>query len=151
MSPEQCRMARTALRWSTKNLAEVAGVNPMTVNSFESGKDAYTSTDKKLQAAMEDTGSVIFGSDNSVRCTNRERCLGCDEVVAVALKDNGTITRYFCDTCTSHDVSRKAKKVILQDRAKKDSFLKVIAKAKNSEDFLRVTEERGSLKFWKHT
>lgn len=66
MTPEQCRMARAALRWSSAELAKAAGINVMTVNSFENGRDAYASTVKKLQQALEATGRVRFEGDRCV-------------------------------------------------------------------------------------
>lgn len=63
MSPEQCRMARAALKWSTVRLAQEAGITQTTVNRFENGKDAYQSTAKKLQEALEATGKVRFEND----------------------------------------------------------------------------------------
>lgn len=66
MTPSQCRMARAALKWSTTKLAETAGVTTTTVNRFENGKDAYTSTEKKLREALEFCGRVRFEGNECV-------------------------------------------------------------------------------------
>ena len=63
MSPEQCRMARAALKWSTIKLAEAASVSTTTVNNFENGKDSYTSTAAKLEAALLASGKIEFNGD----------------------------------------------------------------------------------------
>ena len=72
MSPDQCRMARAALRISTQQLAEMSGVNATTVNNFEKGKDSYSSTVQKLKNALESTGKIRFEGDDCV-------CLNSDE------------------------------------------------------------------------
>lgn len=64
ITPDQCRMARAALRLSAAQLAEAAKVGVMTVSSFERGNDAYVSTIDKLQAALEAAG-VEFIPDGS--------------------------------------------------------------------------------------
>lgn len=56
ITPDQCRMARAALRLSIDQLGEAAGVRAMTVSSFERGNDAYASTIDKLQTALEAAG-----------------------------------------------------------------------------------------------
>ena len=66
MTPAQCRMARAALRWSTSVLAETANVTTTTVNRYENGKDAYTSTASKLREALESSGEIRFESTNGV-------------------------------------------------------------------------------------
>ncbi len=66
MTPVQCRMARAALKWSTADLATAAKMNSTTVNRFENGKDAYTSTASKLASAFTDTGEIRFEGDEGV-------------------------------------------------------------------------------------
>lgn len=56
-------MARAALNWSVRKLAEVAEVDPNTVSRFENGTDARGSTLIKLQKALEAAG-VIFLDGN---------------------------------------------------------------------------------------
>lgn len=62
LTPEQCRMARAALKWSVAELGERAAVRAMTVSSFERGGDAYASTIRKLQDACETAGVVFVGA-----------------------------------------------------------------------------------------
>ena len=59
-------MARVALDWTVKDLAEKSGVMPNTVSRFERGMDAYTSTASKFQLALEATGKVRFDGDSCV-------------------------------------------------------------------------------------
>lgn len=66
MTPVQCRMSRAALKWSTADLAAAAKVNSTTVNRFENGKDAYTSTASKLEAAFTVTGQIRFEGNDAV-------------------------------------------------------------------------------------
>ena len=61
----QCRMARAALNWSTKDLGEAAGVSSNTVSRFESGKPAIPATLKAMRQAFEAAG-VRFNEDGSV-------------------------------------------------------------------------------------
>ena len=63
MNSDQCRMARAAKKWSLDDLSRASGVGRATIQRFESGKDAYTSTAQKLQAAFEQNG-IIFISQN---------------------------------------------------------------------------------------
>ena len=56
-------MARAALDWSVRKLAEAAEVDPNTVSRFENGSDARGSTLSKLQRALE-AGGVIFIDGN---------------------------------------------------------------------------------------
>jgi ribosome-binding protein aMBF1 (putative translation factor) len=61
----QCKMARAALNWGIKELAEEAGINPNTIVRFESGKGALTSTvDKVLEAFIEH--GVTFNENGCV-------------------------------------------------------------------------------------
>jgi transcriptional regulator with XRE-family HTH domain len=63
ITPTQLKMARAALNWSVRKLAEVAKVDPNTVSRFENGTDARGSTLVKLQSALE-TAGVIFLDGN---------------------------------------------------------------------------------------
>jgi transcriptional regulator with XRE-family HTH domain len=64
MKAVQLRMARAALRWGVRELAERAGVTANTVTRIENGSDAKQSTMNALQRALEDGG---------VEFTNGER------------------------------------------------------------------------------
>ncbi len=55
----QVRMARAAVGWGVRELAEKAKINPNTVSRIENGGDALASTLDRIQAALEDAG-VIF-------------------------------------------------------------------------------------------
>jgi transcriptional regulator with XRE-family HTH domain len=59
-------MARAALRWSTAELAEKAGVGVNTVNRFEDGQDARVSSVDKIRAAFE-TAGIEFINGSGVR------------------------------------------------------------------------------------
>ncbi len=65
MTPQQSRMARAAFGLSVADLAELAGVRPMTVSHFERGGDSYASTIGKLQAALEASGVVFVAARES--------------------------------------------------------------------------------------
>jgi predicted transcriptional regulator len=63
MTPIQCRMARTALDWSSADLARAAEVGQATVTRFETGRDARISTVEKLRSAFEAAG-IAFIAEN---------------------------------------------------------------------------------------
>lgn len=63
MKPVQIRMARAALGWGVRELAEKAGITANTVTRIENGSDAKQSTLDALRKAMED-GGVIFVPEN---------------------------------------------------------------------------------------
>jgi transcriptional regulator with XRE-family HTH domain len=62
MTPEQCRMARAALKWSTKQLAERADVGLNTVNRFEEGGNTQTESVDRMRQALENNGIRFQGS-----------------------------------------------------------------------------------------
>ncbi len=55
----QVRMARAAVGWGVRELAEKAKINPNTVSRIENGGDALASTLDRIQAALENA-EVIF-------------------------------------------------------------------------------------------
>ncbi len=63
MTPVQLKMARAALGWGVRDLAEKAGVTANTVSRIENGSDAKQSTMAALRAAMEAAG-VEFIPEN---------------------------------------------------------------------------------------
>ena len=65
MEAVQIRMARAALGWGIRDLAEKAGVTANTVMRIENGADAKQSTVEAMQKAMEAAG-VIFIPANGV-------------------------------------------------------------------------------------
>ena len=57
LTPDQCRMARAALKWSREDLAKKSGVAAVTIKGFELlGADSKFSTLNKLQRALEAAG-----------------------------------------------------------------------------------------------
>lgn len=56
MTPEQCRMARTALNMSAVDLAEAAGVGYATVARFETGATIRPENVTELRRALENAG-----------------------------------------------------------------------------------------------
>ncbi|MDE2165838.1 MAG: helix-turn-helix transcriptional regulator [Alphaproteobacteria bacterium] len=56
-------MARAAVNWSVRDLAEKAGVAANTVSRFENGSDAYGATLAKFKRVLERAG-VIFLDGN---------------------------------------------------------------------------------------
>ena len=65
INPTQCKMARAALDWSTRDLAKHAHVGSNTVARFENGKPANTSTVTLIQQAFEAAG-VRFTDDGGI-------------------------------------------------------------------------------------
>jgi transcriptional regulator with XRE-family HTH domain len=63
MTPIQLRMARAAVGWGVRELAEKAGVTANTVTRIENGSDARLSTMDKLRQALEAAG-VEFIEEN---------------------------------------------------------------------------------------
>lgn len=48
MTPDQCRLARAALRWSIRDLARHANMTPNTISAFENDKPVRATTIDKL-------------------------------------------------------------------------------------------------------
>jgi transcriptional regulator with XRE-family HTH domain len=63
MTPIQMRMARAAVGWGVRDLAERAGVTANTVTRIENGSDAKQSTIAALRSALESAG-VEFIPEN---------------------------------------------------------------------------------------
>jgi transcriptional regulator with XRE-family HTH domain len=63
MTPVQMRMARAALGWGVRELAEKAGVTASTVTRIENGSDAKQSTLMAIRSSFEAAG-VIFIDEN---------------------------------------------------------------------------------------
>jgi predicted transcriptional regulator len=67
MTIPQCKMARAALGWSTRDLARHARVGSTTVSRFEGGHGTpIPATVAAMQRALENAG-VEFGPNGSVR------------------------------------------------------------------------------------
>ena len=79
MKPIQLRMARAAVGWGVRELAEKAGVTANTVTRIENGSDARQSTMDSLQQALE-TAGVVFIDENGggpgVRLRKRQQRKG---------------------------------------------------------------------------
>lgn len=61
---QQCRMARAALDWSVKDLAERARVGEATIRRFERDRaETIYATAKAIQSALE-AGGIIFIEPN---------------------------------------------------------------------------------------
>ncbi len=72
----QLRMARAAIGWGVRELAEKAGVTANTVTRIENGADAKQSTMDKLQHALEAAGVEFIeenGGGPGVRVRKRQR------------------------------------------------------------------------------
>jgi len=52
----QIRMARAALKWGVRDLAEKAGVNPNTVSRIETGGGVQVSSLEKLESTLLEAG-----------------------------------------------------------------------------------------------
>ncbi len=63
MTADQLRMARAALKWSVRELADKSGITANTISRIENGSDTRTSTVDSLKRALE-TGGVIFIPEN---------------------------------------------------------------------------------------
>lgn len=62
MKPEQCRMARAALRWSLTDLASASGVSRRTILRFEAGEAVMPARVKSLRHALEAKGVLFIDS-----------------------------------------------------------------------------------------
>ena len=63
MNPAQMRMARAALGWGVRELAEMAGVTANTVTRIENGSDAKRSTLDAIRTSFE-TAGIEFIPEN---------------------------------------------------------------------------------------
>ena len=73
----QIRMARAALGWGVRELADRAGLAPNTVSRFENGADARFDTLVQIQEVLERAGIMFVPADDNagpgvrLRRTNR--------------------------------------------------------------------------------
>ncbi len=63
MLPIQCKLARTAIGWGVRDLAEAAEVSPDTVARLERGEVLRSDTLQKLRRTLEKAG-VEFITEN---------------------------------------------------------------------------------------
>jgi transcriptional regulator with XRE-family HTH domain len=66
ISPLQLKMARAALKWGVRTLAEKAGISPDTVTRAEQGDDVTVKTWGAIQRAFEEDGIEFLPEANSV-------------------------------------------------------------------------------------
>jgi transcriptional regulator with XRE-family HTH domain len=59
----QIRMARAALGWGVRELADRAGLAPNTVSRFENGADARFDTLVQIQEVLERAGIMFVPAD----------------------------------------------------------------------------------------
>jgi len=74
MNPSQMRMARAALGWGVRDLAEKAGVTANTVTRIENGSDAKRSTLDAIRSTFEAAGLEFIpenGGGVGIRFRNR--------------------------------------------------------------------------------
>ena len=79
MKPVQIKMARAAIGWGVRELAEKAGVTANTVTRIENGADAKQSTMNRLQHALEIAGIELIdenGGGPGVRLRKRHHKKG---------------------------------------------------------------------------
>lgn len=75
MNPAQMRMARAALGWGVRELAERASITANTVTRIENGSDAKRSTLEAIQSTFEAAGIEFIpenGGGAGVRFRHRE-------------------------------------------------------------------------------
>ncbi len=60
----QVRMARAALGWSVRELANKADVTPNTVSRIENGGDALASTLEKIRNVLGEAGVIFIDEDD---------------------------------------------------------------------------------------
>ena len=76
MKAIQIKMARAAIGWGVRELAEKAGVTANTVTRIENGADAKQSTMDRLQYALEAAGAQFIdenGGGPGVRLRKRSQ------------------------------------------------------------------------------
>ena len=61
----QIRMARAALGWGVRDLADRAGLSPNTVSRFENGADARVDTLTQMQEVLERAGIIFVPADEN--------------------------------------------------------------------------------------
>lgn len=59
VTPDQIRMARAALKWGVRELAEKSGLTANTVSRIENGAESLTTTLQRIVDALE-KGGVEF-------------------------------------------------------------------------------------------
>jgi transcriptional regulator with XRE-family HTH domain len=94
MKAVQLRMARAAVRWGVRELAEKANVTANTVTRIENGADAKQSTMDALQRALEAAGiEFTNGEQPGVRLTKAAAARSKEPAGATKPKGVATATR----------------------------------------------------------
>ena len=63
MLPVHVRMARAALGWTIRDLADRAKVNLNTVSRYEAGREVKSGTIQSIEAAFSDAGVILIHED----------------------------------------------------------------------------------------
>lgn len=64
--PIQVKLARTALGWGVRELAQHAGVAPSTITRFEAGRGGMqAATLARVERCLEEGGVIFVGTDAS--------------------------------------------------------------------------------------
>lgn len=67
ISPEQCRAARSLLRWSQPTLAKAIGTTRETITNFESrAHTPHANNLAAIQAALEAAGIIFIDGDDTM-------------------------------------------------------------------------------------
>jgi len=61
----QVRMARAALGWGVRELADKTGLAPNTVSRYENGTDSRVETLRLIQEALEKAGVLFVPADEA--------------------------------------------------------------------------------------
>ena len=64
--PKQVKMARYALGWTVRELAEKAGVQPGTISRIENGHSAFIGTVEKITKTLQEGGAIFI--DDEKKC-----------------------------------------------------------------------------------
>jgi transcriptional regulator with XRE-family HTH domain len=64
ITPLQIRMARAALGWGVRDLADRAGLAPNTVSRFENGAGSRVDTLAQMQEVLERAGIIFVPADD---------------------------------------------------------------------------------------
>ncbi|MDQ1194320.1 putative transcriptional regulator [Rhizobium sp. SORGH_AS 787] len=60
LTADQVRMARAALKWGVRDLADRANVTPATITRIEAGKPSYSSTLRAIRNVFEEAGLTFI-------------------------------------------------------------------------------------------
>jgi transcriptional regulator with XRE-family HTH domain len=85
MTPVQIKMARAAVGWGVRELAERAGITANTVTRIENGSDAKQSTIEAIRRALESAG-VEFTNGNAPGVRLRKGSIG-DPSASIPVED----------------------------------------------------------------